>query len=73
MLHESGWRFLMLKGKFVTRLMVEEDHENRVMRFELLPYPHERSILSKFHGRPPCAQPLGAVRGLGDCCGGRWE
>jgi hypothetical protein len=48
--HEAGWRLLLLSGKFVTRLMVEEDHALRVMRFELLPHAHERSIMSRFHG-----------------------
>lgn len=39
--HEASWRFVVFSGKFCTRLMVDEDHELRVMKFDLLPHAHE--------------------------------
>lgn len=33
--HSSSWRFMMWGGKFVTRLLVEQDDKDRVMAFQL--------------------------------------
>jgi len=45
--HTASWRFLAFSGEFTTRLLVEEDSKNYIMRFTLLP---NNSIISKFQG-----------------------
>ncbi|PRW58793.1 NAD(P) mitochondrial isoform A [Chlorella sorokiniana] len=49
--HEASWRFLLLHGKFTTKLVVDEDDRNLVMDFQLDPEGGASGIMRKFHGR----------------------
>jgi hypothetical protein len=49
--HEASWRFLLLHGKFTTKLVVDEDDRNLVMDFQLDPEGGASGIMRKFRGR----------------------